>query len=83
MAHIIWAMKHINSLLLNDTTQFWVYHNNSELSFVLTDGENESLLRTFHIEIHGENSGEIHFHSVPMEVREGEFSNVGHALDQD
>ena len=42
-----------------------------EFRFVLTDGMVESKEELFNIEISGQSSGEIHFHSVPIEVREG------------
>ena len=42
-----------------------------EFRFVLTDGVVESKEELFNIEISGQSSGEIHFHSVPIEVREG------------
>ena len=44
-----------------------------EFRFVLTDGVVESNEELFNIEISGESSGEIHFHSVPIEVREGKL----------
>ena len=42
-----------------------------DFRFVLTDGVVESAEMTFQMEISGESSGEIHFHSTPIEVREG------------
>ena len=42
----------------------------------MTDGQSESSTQVFSIQILGQNSGEIHFHSSPIEVREGKCSNI-------
>ena len=47
-----------------------------EFRFVLTDGRIESSETPFKILISGESSGEIHFHSMPIEVREGECAII-------
>ena len=38
---------------------------------MVTDGQSESAAQVFKIKIVGQNSGEIHFHSKPIQVREG------------
>ena len=45
-----------------------------DFQFILTDGIVESGKKGFEIEISGQSSGEIHFHSTPIEVREGKLT---------
>ena len=45
-----------------------------DFQFILTDGIVESGKKGFEIEISGQSSGEIHFHSIPIEVREGKLT---------
>ena len=46
-----------------------------DFQFILTDGIVESGKKSFEIEISGQSSGEIHFHSTPIEVREGKLTS--------